>query len=97
MQRCLPATVVRGFRITHGKSHFGGGLRCWDRASPILEDNLIIENSAVYGGAIAARHGSFPTIRLNRIHRNHAESGGAGVYGIDGDEHGVRHVISNTI
>jgi hypothetical protein len=92
-----PATVVRGFRLTHGKSHFGGGVRCWDGASPVLEDNIIVENSAVYGGAIAARHGSFPVIRLNRIHRNHAEGSGGGIYGIDGNDQGVLSIMSNTI
>jgi len=80
------ATAIRGFRITHGKSHFGGGIRCWDGASPSIEKNIITENFAQCGGGIAAGVESMPPIRLNKFIANHASREGGGFYAIDGLE-----------
>lgn len=75
--------AIRGFRITHGASSFGGGIRCTDHARPKIENNVIAENTATHGGAIAAQEGSCPWILSNKILANHATDEGGGIYLID--------------
>jgi parallel beta-helix repeat protein len=56
----------------------GGGIYC-EGSSPIIDDNVIVNNSAAYGGGISCRGGSAPTIVGNIIADNTAISGGGGI------------------
>lgn len=78
-------TVVRGFHIRHGSADFGGGIRCHDGASPLIEFNVIADNQARQGGGIGARDESFPVIRWNQVLHNRAGYEGGGIYAIDGE------------
>jgi hypothetical protein len=89
-------TVIRGFRLAHGAARFGGGIRCWNGASPVIEGNVITENSADYGGGIASRYDSFPLVRGCRIYGNSARFEGGGIYAIDGKS-GVTVIQDNDV
>jgi len=80
-----PNSVLKGFTITNGKGAFysgkthgcGGGVFCFGSA-PIIEGNVITQNSAKWGGGVYCDSAS-PEIRENTISDNDAEAAG-GIY-----------------
>jgi len=82
-------TTIRGFTIRNGtgtlafNGRYGGGIRCWNNASPTIEDNVFIGNAATFGGAVGCRYGSAPMIRHNIFEANTAQLEGGGIYAID--------------
>jgi parallel beta-helix repeat protein len=71
-------SVVRGFTVKNGcqygdwgdDSSFGGGILC-NNASPVIEDNIIVDNTANwFGGGIACRNNASPSIVANKIINN---------------------------
>lgn len=77
--------VLRGFTLTGGAGTLigenrNGGAICCILASHLIEGNIIISNTALYGGGICCHGaGTAPTIRNNRIGHNQTQGGG-GVY-----------------
>ena len=69
----------------------GGGIATWDSAWPLIENNLIVKNSAYMGGGIYYGSGS-PLITGNTIRENAATLVGGGVNGSTG-LHGVFNSI----
>ncbi len=69
-----PGSVIRGFTLRNGNNTFGAGVAIWF-TSPVVEDNIITENSGTIGGAIFL-NGASPYIGRNLIHNNSA--GGSG-------------------
>jgi len=67
-------------RITRNSADFGfgGGIYC-EHSFPYVEDVMITENTANYGGGIHCRNYSSPSLKKNRIINNSAYSGG-GIY-----------------
>ncbi|MFC2092745.1 right-handed parallel beta-helix repeat-containing protein [Bacteroidota bacterium] len=77
-------TIISGFTIRNGNSSYeGGGIYC-RTSSPIIRDNLIDSNIAIYGGGISCILNSKPTIIGNIIRVNvgcaPAYGGGGGIY-----------------
>ena len=64
----------------------GGGIECMYYSSPIIQNNLIVGNSAgSYGGAgIRCSDSSLPRIVSNTIIDNSTASGGGGIYCLKG-------------
>ena len=63
--------VISGFTITGGNADHGGGIYIHN-ASPMVENNIVISNSATFfGGGICVEAG-LPTIRNNVIFSNSA-------------------------
>jgi len=78
-------SVLEGFTVTGGSGTFvgqrsyGGGIFC-DGASPTLIGNLVIGNTAEFGGGIACRVHANPLFEGNRIEGNQAVAHGGGLY-----------------
>jgi parallel beta-helix repeat protein len=77
--------VVDGFVITRGRGtgfiNYGGGVYAIGAsASPVINGNLIVENTAADGGGLFIDDLSSPYVSNNTILRNHASSNGAGIY-----------------
>jgi len=69
--------VVKGFTIKNGDS---SGIYCDNNSSPLIEGNIITNNSASqYGGGISCFNNSFPTIQDNEITYNSASQYGGGI------------------
>jgi len=84
--------LLSGFTITHGSAYDGGGIYCTS-SSPIIQDNIIIENiSETYGGGISCNYSS-PKILDNIITQNSALYGG----GISFDRYTSSIIQGNTI
>jgi hypothetical protein len=58
----------------------GGGIECINYSSPLIENNVIIENEANFGGGIEAAYYSTPIIIDNVISENKADSTGGAFY-----------------
>lgn len=75
-------SAIDGFTIKRGaKSGYnrGGGILC-NCSSPTIANNIITENSALYGGGgIACSGSAAPTITNNLITGNNASEGGGGI------------------
>jgi hypothetical protein len=87
--------IVRGFTVQGGDAGAGpgGGIYCW-ASSPLIEDNIVVSNSAPAGGGIALR-GSGARIEGNVVAGNHASSeGGGGLLCWDG---GAPTITRNTV
>ena len=73
--------MLCGFTLTGGVgslvpgAFIGGGILIRTSSSPVIQFNIIRQNSAVYGGGIAVRN-SFPRLLNNALVNNRAESGG---------------------
>ncbi len=70
-------SVLQGFTIFNCRvegENFGGGIYCL-YASPIIRNNIIIENYGYLGGGIGCVGGA-PLIEGNEIRENRAERGG---------------------
>jgi hypothetical protein len=77
--------VIDGFTITSVKDMYtsvirGGGIYCSPRSSPVITNNIITKNNAVYGGAIYCDRSSSPAIINNVISKNKATGIGGGIY-----------------
>jgi len=80
-------SAISGFTITNGKGSMcteglgGGGVYCY-KASPTIENCIITENSADYGGGFLAEYsGSSPTITNCTVNYNTALTrSGGGIY-----------------
>jgi hypothetical protein len=78
-------SVIDGFTITtindvDTKAFKGGGIYCAPSSSPIIINNIITENNAVFGGGIYCAPSSFPTIMNNVISKNSALKFGGGIF-----------------
>lgn len=77
--------VLDGFTITSVDSDRttdlkGGGVYCAPESAPVLVNNVIVGNRAVFGGGIYCDTLSAPVIRGNRIVRNLASVSGGGIF-----------------
>ncbi|KQC05854.1 MAG: hypothetical protein APR54_07980 [Candidatus Cloacimonas sp. SDB] len=73
------ASTVKGFTIQNGNAYCGGGINI-ENSSPIISNNIIINNIATtYGGGVNIYH-SFPTITGNTITENESKNLGGGIY-----------------
>jgi serine protease len=79
--------VIDGFTITSAKDMDmdtavirGGGIYCAPSSSPVITNNIITRNNAVYGGAIYCDRSSSPAIINNIISQNRATGIGGGIY-----------------
>ncbi len=72
--------VLSGFTITNGKMEYGGGI-AGEYTQATIENNVIIGNSADYGGGLAYCDG---TLRDNVITNNTAVYLGGGVFACHG-------------
>ena len=77
--------VIDGFTITSvndpdAKAFRGGGIYCAPSSSPIIINNVVTENNAVFGGGIFCDHSSSPTITNNVISKNNAIEFGGGIF-----------------
>ncbi|MFQ5812108.1 MAG: invasin domain 3-containing protein [Anaerolineae bacterium] len=84
--------VISGFTITGGSAGHGGGIYIHD-ASPTVENNIVIGNSATFFGGGICIEGSSPTIRGNVITSNSAAIFGGGIYVASGSP----AITNNTI
>ncbi len=57
----------------------GGGISCLDNSSPVIEYNIICNNSSAIGGGIYCKNYSHPIIRYNSIINNNADVTGSGI------------------
>jgi putative hemolysin len=75
-------SVLEGLTITNGyiewPEPYGGGIRCDPNCSPMIKNNVIVQNYAEYGGGIFCAQS--PTITNNRFVGNHAWIYGGGIY-----------------
>ena len=84
--------VLAGFTITGGNSYDGGGVYC-SSSSPIIANNIIIENvSETYGGGISCNY-SAAIIINNTIRLNSSSYGG----GISFDRYTSSVITGNSI
>lgn len=84
-------SIVEGFQITGGvgtlivNTIYGGGILVVD-SSPTIRDNIILSNTAQFGGGIACLSGATPIIENNEIilngtlHGNSMPAAGGGLY-----------------
>ena len=77
--------VIDGFTITaineKGISVLrGGGIYCAPSSSPVIINNIITGNNAVFGGAVYCDRLSSPVIANNIISKNTAERFGGGIF-----------------
>ncbi len=103
-------TKLKGFTIRNGLGRndggylYGGGILCTDNppynsgSSPTIENNIIIDNVADYGGGICCKNGSDPLITNNVIGQeyngNSAYKKGGGICCIETSN---QNIISNNI
>ncbi len=87
-----PYTVLNGFTIRNGSSTVGGGVTVLNNSSPLIVNNIIINNTAYFGGGIAC-NGSLPTIMNNTITNNTAIFSGGGIACADA----ASPTVTNTI
>ncbi|WP_136808234.1 right-handed parallel beta-helix repeat-containing protein [Desulfosediminicola flagellatus] len=95
--------VLDGFIIQDGNANGdfhhsrGGGLLCYNSASPDIINSTFTTNSAIEGGAIAAYSHSAPTLINCNITENSAEKGGGMLFrtGPDNEEDGVKVLDTN--
>ncbi len=71
-------SIVEGFCITNGDAVKGAGIHCRNSSSPTIRKNLVIHNTADWGGGIYCS-GSSPLIESNLVQANTAISG-AGIH-----------------
>ncbi|MBC8249504.1 MAG: FG-GAP repeat protein [Anaerolineales bacterium] len=84
--------VISGFTIMGGNADHGGGIYIHN-ASPTVENNIVISNSATFFGGGICVEGGLPTIRNNVIVSNSAAVFGGGIYVANGSP----AIINNTI
>jgi len=77
--------VLDGFTVTsvHNSRVVdlnGGGIYCAPESAPVIINNIITENEAVFGGGIYCDTLSAPTIDNNYITKNNARVTGGGIF-----------------
>lgn len=80
--------VVRGNVVTGNRAHNGGGIACFNGASPDIVDNDIRSNQGVIddanpfgrGGGVYVSESSAPLVEGNRIEDNFADFRGGGLF-----------------
>ncbi len=77
--------ILDGFTITSVDSGRvldlkGGGIYCAPESAPVIINNIIVGNKAVFGGAIYCDTLSAPVIRNNTIVKNSASVTGGGIF-----------------
>jgi len=93
-------SVIDGFTITNGSSFsYAGGIHC-DSSSPLITNNIIVNNSGENGGIRAEQMGPYDSITVtnNIIASNTArawdlDSGGGGIYCL----YGIVNITNNVI
>lgn len=96
--------TVEGFTITtRGEeeplpsSLQGGGIYCAPFSSPIIRNNIITKNTALFGGGIYCAHSSSPQIIGNTFLANHAQVCGGGIFSYQASPKILRNeFLSNT-
>jgi parallel beta-helix repeat protein len=79
-QYCNANIIGNRIENNHASS-YGGGIHLRQWCNGLIEDNNIIDNSALLGGGIHLTYTSSPTIRTNLIWDNNAPAfGGGGIY-----------------
>jgi hypothetical protein len=74
-------SVVSGFTIQNGYAYgLGGGIYCYDTASPTIINNIIRDNHATAAGGGVFVHTGAVTIKNNLIVFNSSENLGGGLY-----------------
>jgi len=78
-------SVIDGFTITtikdaDAEAFKGAGVYCAPSSSPIIINNIITGNNAVFGGGIYCAHLSSPTVMNNVISKNSALKFGGGIF-----------------
>ena len=83
---CDGSPKITGNIITNNTAHYspmvlgsGGGIYCRHASSPIITDNIIVNNNADDGGGICCWAESAPTIVGNTIAQNTASECGGGI------------------
>ncbi len=76
---------IEGFTITsfHDDEFIsvrGGGIFCASLSIPVIMNNIIKDNRAIFGGAIFCANRSNPKIRNNKIIGNYASTSGGGIF-----------------
>jgi len=86
-------SVLAGFTITGGNNpgQSGGGIRAVNTASPRIEHNLIVSNSAQWGGGFASvfAGASTPVIVNNVFEQNSAVGGSGGAVYLQNEAHAI--------
>lgn len=77
--------ILDGFTITSVASSRvldlrGGGIYCAPESAPVIINNVIVGNAAVFGGAVYCDTLSAPVIQNNTIEKNSASVSGGGIY-----------------
>ncbi len=98
---CDGSPTITGNIITNNTAHYapmvagsGGGIYCRYASSPIITDNIIVNNNADDGGGICCWDDSAPTIVGNTITQNTASECGGGICCWDGS---TSMITDNTI
>jgi len=78
-------SVVKGFTIKNGWDREGGAIACRNGSSPVIEDNIIVDNTAAdaangEGGGIFCEDGSSPSIVGNIVKDNLSDGEGGGIF-----------------
>ncbi|MFH2000897.1 MAG: hypothetical protein ABIK28_14545 [Planctomycetota bacterium] len=72
-------TMLIGFTITNGFSLSGGGGFHLENSTPILGNNVIVDNNATLGGGIYCKN-AYPYAVNNTVYGNWASAAGGGIY-----------------
>lgn len=72
-------TTLEGFRISEGDAERGGGVHIGRDGSPVVRQNIILNNSAEKGGGIYSAHGATPSV-VDNIFLYNVAGQGAGLY-----------------
>jgi hypothetical protein len=94
--------VIDGFTITSVNKDMdtsvirGGGIYCAPSSSPVIINNIITRNNAVFGGAIYCDRSSSPAIINNVISKNRATVLGGGIFSYQAAPNIYRnHLVEN--
>lgn len=76
----LDGFTIRSMSSPRKKDLKGGGIYCAPESAPVIKNNVITDNEAVYGGGIYCDILSTPRIDGNRIADNKATVAGGGLF-----------------
>jgi len=87
-------SILSGLTLRGGFADVGGGIYCY-RSSPLISQNMIIDNSAIVRGGGIACDSSIVIIRENIIIRNQSDyGGGISCWLCSGNQFTLRNTIS---
>lgn len=75
---CQEKSILDGFTVTKGNGSKGGGVYCWEFASPTIRNNIITANIANIGGGIYCE--KFTSTVTNNIITDNVAGTGGGAY-----------------